>query len=311
MIAMLQITPADALSRIDMRPAASEARGRMRWGLAGSFALHALVLFLAVAGSLWLVQAPPPAEHAVTVDLVRLSDKTGGPSATEVAPLPQEQAAETSQSRPIVAVPVPQTPPPATVHEVAKKTAMSAAPAVLNPEGKRAVASGATAAKPELPPITKLKRPPSPVEELNARLTMLAQLRQPAAPLPPDPRQQSGSGVSNLTATSANADRAGDATYKVKDFIRAQVERRWNPDSTILKPGNWVVNIHIMIQPDGSVSKAEIVDDPRFSSDSTYRDFAYSARNAVLLSSPLTVPPDEYDIAKDIVIDFDPKQVLR
>jgi outer membrane biosynthesis protein TonB len=308
---MLQVTPGDAPSRIDMPPAASENVSRMRWSLVGSFALHGLVILLVVASWLWLSEAPPPAEHAVTVDLVRLSDKTASPSATVTAPLPQEQAAEKSASQPIVAVPVPQTPPPPTAREVARETAMSASPAVLKPEGKPTVASGATTAKPEPPPITKLKRPPSPVEELNARLTLLAQLRQPATPMPPDPRQQSGSGLSNLTATSANADRAGDATYKVKDFIRAQVERRWNPDSSILKPGNWVVNIHIMIQPNGNVSRAEIVDDPRFSSDSAYRDFAYSARNAVLLSSPLTIPPDEYDIAKDITVDFDPKQVLR
>jgi outer membrane biosynthesis protein TonB len=273
--------------------------------------LHAVVILLAVAGSLWLIETPPPVEHAVTVDLVRLSDKTASPSAPVTAPLPQEQAAEKATTQPIVAVPVPQTPPPPTAQQLAKETAMSVSPNVTKPEGKPEVSSRAKGATPELQPTAKLKRPPSPVEELNARLTLLAQLRQPASPMPPNPRQQDGSGMSNLTATSANTDRAGDASYKVKDFIRAQVERRWNPDSSTIKAGNWVVAIHIMIQPDGSISRAEIVEDPRYSSDSAYRDFAYSARNAVLLSSPLTIPPDEYDIAKDIVVDFDPKQVLR
>jgi hypothetical protein len=31
----------------------------------------------------------------------------------------------------------------------------------------------------------------------------------------------------------------------------------------------------------------------------------------VLLSSPLALPPGAYSIAKDIVVDFDPKQVLQ
>lgn len=283
----------------------------MKWGFIGSFALHALVILSILASWFWLTPALPPAEHAVTVNLVRLSDKTASPSATETAPLPQEQAAESSKLQPTVAVPVPQTPPPPAAQQLAQASSVPVSPAVTKPEGKPQVPSHVNEPKPETQSAAKLKRQPSPVDDLNVRLNLLAQLRQPAPPMPPNPRQQDGSGFSNLTATSADAASAGDATYKVKDFIRAQVERRWNPDRSTIKAGNWVVAIHIVIQPDGRVIRAEIVDDPRYSSDSAYRDFANSARNAVLLSSPLTVPPDEYDIAKDIVVDFDPKQVLR
>jgi len=150
-----------------------------------------------------------------------------------------------------------------------------------------------------------------PADDLAARLERLARLRQPAPPMPPNPRRQDGSGASNLTASSADAARARDAAYAVKDFIRAQVERRWNLNVTAPKGGDWVVAIHILLRPDGRVSRAEIVDTPRYRSDDAYRDFALSARNAVLLSSPLTVPAGEYDIAKDIVLDFRSKQVLQ
>jgi hypothetical protein len=97
----------------------------------------------------------------------------------------------------------------------------------------------------------------------------------------------------------------------VKDFIRAQVERRWNPDRKGVKVGNWMVAIHILLDRDGTVTGADIVDEARYRSDKAYLDFALSARNAVLLSSPLSLPPGAYDIAKDIVVDFDPKRVLQ
>ena len=97
----------------------------------------------------------------------------------------------------------------------------------------------------------------------------------------------------------------------VKDFIRAQVERRWNLNESAATAHNWTVSIRIALDHNGRVLTAEIVDDPRFRDNDAYRDFAHSARNAVLLSSPLLLPDSAYDLAKDIVVDFDPRQVSR
>jgi hypothetical protein len=129
--------------------------------------------------------------------------------------------------------------------------------------------------------------------------------------VPANPRQQDGAGASNVTAAAADAARARDSTYGVKDFIRAQVERRWNPNRQAIKGRKWTVAIHILIARDGTVNQAEIVDEARYRADKAYFDFALSARNAVLLSSPLSLPAGTYDIAKDIVIDFDPKRVMQ
>jgi hypothetical protein len=126
-----------------------------------------------------------------------------------------------------------------------------------------------------------------------------------------NPRQQDGAGASNVTAAAADAARARDATYGVKDFIRAQVERRWNPNRQAIKGRNWTVAIHILIARDGTVNQAEIVDEVRYRPDPAYFEFALSARNAVLLSSPLSLPPGAYEIAKDIVIDFNAKRLSQ
>ena len=62
---------------------------------------------------------------------------------------------------------------------------------------------------------------------------------------------------------------------------------------------------------DGSVGSAEIIDDGRHAGSAAYRSLALSARNAALLSSPLTLPPGRYDEVRDIVVNFNPRDALR
>ncbi len=304
---MLQISESDG----ERRPLAETPPDRMRDGLIGSLALHTLAILLAVFGLPLLAQAPPPEERVVPVNLVDLAEITASPSTAEQAPLPQEQAHEIAPAASTPAVPEPQTPPPPAVPR-AKETSRPALSTAIPPTEKPSLPKPAKAPKPATRPAAKLPpQPPSPLDELAARLKALARLRQPAPPLPAEPRRQEGSGVSTLTATSAAAARARDAAYGVKDFIRAQVIRRWNLRRDAVKHGDWTVAIHIVLNPDGTVVRAEIVDDPRHRLDRGYRDFARSARNAVLMSSPIAVPAAAYDIAKDIIVDFDPKQVLQ
>jgi outer membrane biosynthesis protein TonB len=181
----------------------------------------------------------------------------------------------------------------------------------MEPEQKRELPRSITASTPDVIASNKPREQPLPADDLSTRLHLLAKLRQPEAPIPPRQRQQAGSGSSNLTAASADAVPGHDATLGVKDFIRAQVERRWNLNGQAAKGRDWSAGIHIVLSRDGSVTRAEIVDNSRNRSDQAYQEFARSARNAVLLSSPLTVPPGAYDIAKDIVIDFRAKQVSQ
>jgi hypothetical protein len=294
-----------------MSPRVDRRVGQMRGPLIGSSVLHVLLMLLTILGLPRLTRAPPLVEQVVPVNLVQIGEKTAAPSPADVAPLPQEKAAEVSEAAPAEAVPVVQTPPPQAAQHRAEEKSAPDLLTTTQPEQKREISRPVKAPKPDLVPGAKLRRQPLPADDLSARLERLARLRQPAPPMAPNPRQQKGAGASNLTATSPNTASARDAIYGVKDFIRAQVERRWSLDGKMLKGGDWVVAIHIVLSPDGRVSRAEIVDDPRYRSDSGYRDFALSARNAVLLSSPLTVPPGEYDIAKDIVLDFHLKQVLQ
>jgi outer membrane biosynthesis protein TonB len=296
-----QLDCADALS-------ASRYRTRMRSGFIGSLALHGLVLGLIALS--WENQAPPQSIKVVPVNLVRLSDKSTSPPSPQMAPIPQDKASalpliESAQVAlaPIVA---PQPQPLTPIQPSAPHSGATQKP-------KQETNGPRTVVKSVSRPTTTIARAHrlSPNEQLAARLKLLAGLRQTVRPTSNYARQQDGNGISNMTAASANTVPGRDATYAVRDFIRAQVERRWNLDRARLGGRAWIVAIRIRFSPDGTVRRADIVGNERFRSDSAYHDFALSARNAVLLSSPLTLPPGTYAFATDVVVDFASRQVLQ
>ena len=98
--------------------------------------------------------------------------------------------------------------------------------------------------------------------------------------------------------------------FRVKDYLRAQVERRWNLDLATLGNSDFSVPIHIEMTSAGVVLKAEIVDSAR-TTDPAYREVAVSARNAVLLSSPLSLPTGHYQGVMDMVLYLNPRDALR
>jgi hypothetical protein len=72
-----------------------------------------------------------------------------------------------------------------------------------------------------------------------------------------------------------------------------------------------VVEIRVVVDPDGTVRQATIVDQTRLS-DPFFRAAAESAKRAFFnpLCRPLHLPPDKYAIWKDLVVDFSPKDIL-
>ena len=81
----------------------------------------------------------------------------------------------------------------------------------------------------------------------------------------------------------------------IADIIKQKVERNWSVPRGVLDAGEMVVTLRIMLGPDGSVRRVEIVDTDGAGS---YRTMAESARRAVLKASPfegLTRYVDNYE----------------
>jgi hypothetical protein len=95
----------------------------------------------------------------------------------------------------------------------------------------------------------------------------------------------------------------------VSDFLRAQVERRWSLD--LKRARNAIILVHVKVARDGTVTEAEIVDRARYANDAAWRAVALSARNAVLLSSPLSLPAGYSGGPIDVTLAMNPKDVTR
>jgi hypothetical protein len=173
--------------------------------------------------------------------------------------------------------------------------------ATVGPPQKEAIAP-----LPEDATRSGIPSPDKPADPLEQKLERLAELPEmdEHRPLPSD--------VRSLHASHASSDaEAPEPTYAVSDFIRAQVERRWGLDVTALGGKSLSVFVRVEITNTGAVTKAEIVRIGELASDKTYQDAARSARNAVILSSPFTLPPGNYRARMAFTLRLDTQDALR
>jgi hypothetical protein len=183
-------------------------------------------------------------------------------------------------------------------HQSASAPAEPPTPALPQPDA--AHASVATADG-----VARLSAPDT--DALKTKLEALARLRQPDAVTP---SEENGAAGPDRVAKNDDITSGLEGPFSVKDYIRAQVERRWNPDLAALRNHEVSVPIHVEITSAGVVLKAEIVDTAR-AADPDYREIAVSARNAVLLSSPIALPAGHYQDVMDMVLYLNPKDALR
>ena len=73
-----------------------------------------------------------------------------------------------------------------------------------------------------------------------------------------------------------------------------------------------VIEIKVSVNPDGKVRTADLINAGRINSDSFYRASAESALRAV--NNPrcnhLKLPPDKYNVWKDLTLTFNPRDML-
>lgn len=205
---------------------------------------------------------------------------------------------------------VPDAAPPPRGARVIPVDLVAEGPETVSPEGEKAnlpqQRAAETADHPAKEAVPVPKQAPAPGMKLARKDPESA---QPDARREPSPQPQAGSGLSNVTA-GADGMPGGRAAYGVRDYVRAQIERRWFPQGSALLRNDWVVQLHLQLDGNGDVEKAEIVDGGKMG-DVAYRDFAFSVRNAALLSAPFALPPGLDDQARDMTLDFNSRRVQQ
>lgn len=168
--------------------------------------------------------------------------------------------------------------------------------------------------EPQVRPVVKEKpEPPTPNKNLMASVLKTVQnldqeqkktnekpTPKAETPTPPSPN----STVSNLDRTRREA--------QLGDLVRQQMRQCWNVPAGAKDIQNMVVEIRMQLSPDGTVQRVEPKDPGRMASDPFYRTVAESAMRAVLnpRCNPLKLPPDSYDIWRDMTLVFNPKDLV-
>ena len=102
-------------------------------------------------------------------------------------------------------------------------------------------------------------------------------------------------------------------TLNEEDALKAQIFGCWSIPLGLPYNENLLVRIKLLLDPDGSVTKTEIIDHARMNKPGQgfYKVLAESALRAVKLCQPLRVPSTGYERWKELQLNFDAREMLE
>jgi outer membrane biosynthesis protein TonB len=306
-------------------------------GIALSAALHVALGGLLIVGLPRLFDPPPVEEMPIAVQLVTIAPYTRATHPNPNLPRPDAKP-EVPETEIPAPKPPPKPEPPKPVSMPPPAAAVPPAPdQAVPPEPKPTPPSPPKPPepKPEAKPVERVEAPkprekpepprqvaklePKPEEKkpdekkydprqfdaLLKNLTPTQTAMTPEAPLQP-PRLASA-----RASSQPKAPLGSQLTASELDMVRHQIARCWNVPAGARDAKDLVVEIKVIVDPDGTVRQATIVDQGRMG-DPFYRAAAESARRAFFNPQcrPLRLPPEKYAIWKDLVVDFSPRDIL-
>jgi outer membrane biosynthesis protein TonB len=303
-------------------------------GVALSALLHAVLGIVLIIGLPRLFDPPPLEEMPIAVQLVTIAPETRATHPNPNLPRPDakpdvpevEAPAPKPQPKPEPPKPAPVPPSAAAVSQPADEPAPPEAkpappppPKPPEPKPVEKLQVPKPQEKPE-PPRQLTKVEPKPEEkkpeekkydprQFDALLKNLAPVHaaMTADATPVNPRP-----AASRASSQPKAPLGSQLTASELDMVRHQIARCWNVPAGARDAKDLVVEIKVIVDPDGTVRQATIVDQGRLGSDPFFRAAAESARRAFFnpLCRPLHLPAEKYAIWKDLVVDFSPKDLL-
>ncbi len=306
-----------------MSPAATAAPERtieepqaLKTPLLVSGAVHLVLVIIAIVGLPYFKKDPDPLSAAIPIEILPIAEMTTtNKIPVKAAPAPEpEKLEKPPEKKPMppkveeVKPPQPEPPKPKKAEEVKPK------PKPVTPPPPDEAALEKTEEKPK----PEEKKPPEPVE---------AEKKEPEK----DTAQDFNKLLKNLQDSKPQVDEtlpeAKDAapptpapvasfsqqmTMSELDALRQQLSRCWSIQAGARYAEDLVVEVRLIVSPDRHVMSATVVDQWRYGQDSYFRAAADSAIRAV--NSPqcetLELNPDKYDQWKDMIVKFDPREML-
>lgn len=293
------------LPNIDLPPA-------MKWALGASLVFHLSIVLIGTVG-LPHIKKPIVINQPIAVEIVNISDETTTDKKPKQTPTPKaEEKPAPKKENKIEAPPKVET----------------KAPPKVTPLEPPKPKENTTKPKPKVPPpptekLEKPEPPPEPKKEDNKKeeaaaqeeafmsvLKNLQDSEQSAAETPvesaqpaPQPASPLARFAEQLSATEVDA---------IRMALNRQFGECWNLMAGARYAEDIVVKIRLVINPDRTVQSARIADQWRYNQDSFYKAAADTALRAVRHPNckVLDLPPDKYELWKDMIFNFNPSQQL-
>lgn len=275
---------------MDVDPAATSMKGP----LITSVIFHIVILVASAITIPFIAKDTITIATPISIELVDINEitqsKPAKPKETKPKPkpVPIEPPKEIPKPKPPEIKkpePVKETPDPVPPPEPAKK---------VEPE------------KPKPKPKVKDKPKPKPEPQEDRLASLLNDLTQHDETAEAETRDDEG------TEEQGTIGEASRLSISELDALRRQIEPCWNIQSGSKYAENLAVKVRLLLNPDGTLNQASVLDKGRYNRDAAFRAAADSALRAVRnpRCSPLRLPPEKYNEWKNTVINFDPRDML-
>lgn len=299
--------------------------------------IFVLLIFSLSASLMWTKKREQPQAPPVFIEIKTISDRTQ----TDRRAVEKKDDAKTAADqerkeppKPAVKPPAPDKKPPKAATSKRQAAELTAPPKPPDPKPvkkqEEAKPPPQPVIKPREDPPQKKPEPKKPVEkaapkpeqDFGSVLKNLAENQEkteqkPVIKAPEAPKDwQDFLKRLNLEeeekASGQNLPLGDSLTISEVDMLRRQLERCWNIPIGARDAQNLVIKVHLVVNPDRSVRRAEIVEKTRYNSDSFFRAAADSAVRALYHPdcTPLNLPERKYDTWKEIVVTFDPRNMF-
>ncbi len=272
----------------------------VRGGVIASAVFHITVIALLIFG---LPQfTDPPANALIPIEVVILEEAPPKPEpAPEPKPVPKADA-PTPEPEPVQEAKVEPEPEPP------KAEPEPEAEAVPLPETKPKKKVEPAPPKPKRRPEIKVVMPEErkqkkKEDQLTSILRNVERLRDK-----PRPQREQIASTDSEATTSLQV-----SAFEQNEMVRAvqeQLRQCWRLDPGAREAEDMVVEIRVVLNPDGSVRKTEIVDVVRMVQNAYFRSAAENAKRAINVCSPFRLPQGKYQVWRELTLRFNPREMF-
>ena len=261
-----------------------------------SFGLHTFFVIITAMSLPFLAKKPIDLPPIISVELIRITDKTNIPFAPKAKKIIEKVKEEKKKL-------VSEQAPPKKIKKLKPE-------AVPLPDKK-------------IEKVEKIKDEKQNPEKVETEVKQISEFEKKAlfdsnniAALIDKSKVESAQTSKKLDKITQDQDKDldfGGLTLSEEDALKAQIFGCWSIPLGLPYNEDLLVRIKLQLKPDGSIIRTEILDHARMNKPGQgfYKVLAESALRAIKLCQPLRVPSTGYERWKELQLNFDAREMLE